>query len=313
MRDQWGIIEAEWSWSNGFNDPFLDEFWEVDQTLLSINQEPPANLEDLQNWFTKNELFAVLIGEADADGQGQLDWLVAVKNTKGLHPNDVYMLLRQSGQLSVVRLWGVYTDQGGEKITRRWETFRPDPKAPVINVYQVGTGLYAFHLSRENGTYQETTDLNSRKISSYDSSNQIEVQDWSIKDGKLTVQYNGSDGVYEWDKSTGRLVPTGYAPDLQEENIARAERAIYFEDDPAQAIEILSHILKGRVEENYIWAAGAGITNPPRLRPYALYLLGLAYERGGDPESAARAYWQLWHDYPANPYSLAAQSKLESK
>lgn len=42
-----------------------------------------------------------------------------------------------------------------------------------------------------------------------------------------------------------------------------------------------------------------------------MYLLGLAYERSGDQANAVRTYWQLWHDYPANPYSLAAQSKLE--
>ena len=41
------------------------------------------------------------------------------------------------------------------------------------------------------------------------------------------------------------------------------------------------------------------------------YLLGLAYEMSGDDANAVSAYWQLWHDFPYEPFSVLAQSKLQ--
>jgi hypothetical protein len=308
-EDMWGFDEAESNYY--YNGSIGENFQSIDAMSLDLNRMPLENLSAFQNWFQKNGLSTVWIGEGDADRLGQLDWLVDLSHPTYVNFRELYIFLRLNGQLTKVLITGFYSVTECENKPHRWESFRPDPNAPVINVYQSGTEFYVFHLTHENGTYQAVIDLDSSDLSPYDKLDRIEVKDWSIDDGMLTVQYDGIQGVYVWDKAAGKLVPTGYAPDLQEENISRAERALYFDDDPAMAVDILSHLLSARIVENFLWDNGAGITIPPRVRPYTEYLLGLAYERAGDPQNAARAYWQLWHDFPACPYSLAAQSKLE--
>jgi hypothetical protein len=122
----------------------------------------------------------------------------------------------------------------------------------------------------------------------------------------LEVQYKGRDAVYAWDPIQHKLIPTDFAPELQEANVRQAEQDLYFNQNPGRAVMILNGLLKAQIWENYVWSGGT----LPRLRPYLLYLLGLAYERSDNPSGAVGAYWTLLHDYPASPYSLAAQSKL---
>ncbi len=40
-------------------------------------------------------------------------------------------------------------------------------------------------------------------------------------------------------------------------------------------------------------------------------MLGLAYELSDREPDAIQTYWQLWQDYPDNPYAQLAESKLE--
>lgn len=42
------------------------------------------------------------------------------------------------------------------------------------------------------------------------------------------------------------------------------------------------------------------------------YLLGLTYELAKDENRAVEAYLKLWQDYPENPYTIMARSKLET-
>lgn len=49
----------------------------------------------------------------------------------------------------------------------------------------------------------------------------------------------------------------------------------------------------------------------PSYCPDFYYLLGLTYELSGDQGSAVRTYWQVWRDYPNNPFAQMVQFKLE--
>jgi hypothetical protein len=140
------------------------------------------------------------------------------------------------------------------------------------------------------------------------------VINWKIANcpgGKcLEINYDGSQGIYAWDAVQRQLVPTGYSPELKDENIARAEKFIYSEHTPAKAIPILEKLLHTQIWESF-HIYGDGNTNTPDIHPYTHYLLGLAYELSGDDKNAVRAYWQLWHDYPTQAYTLIARQKLE--
>jgi len=79
-------------------------------------------------------------------------------------------------------------------------------------------------------------------------------------------------------------------------------------DDASEAQEMLNSLLAGDVAERCYSCAN---DDPERVRPRLMYLLGLAYELSGDELNAVKTYWQLWHDYLDNPYTLMARRKLE--
>lgn len=312
LREKWGFAEPEWESEFGLG--FVDDFDLIRSPLIALKQISPSSLDELRIWLERNRLQYAWAEQGNLDGQGEMDWLVEiVKDDNMYDDHQLYAFLRQNGRVEPVVLDQIYLHENNTSENRRWQSFQPSPGVPPVNILQNGSDLYAFRLVQSGGTYQMVVDENSATISPHgDEKDRVQVRDWKIDGRRLVVQYEGREAVYTWDPAQGRLVPTGFAPDLQEENVYQAEQALYIDNNPAKALEILHGLLGARIFENYIWIEGAGITNPPRLRPYMEYLLGLAYERSGDDANAVRAYWQLLHDYPDNPFSLAARSKLES-
>jgi hypothetical protein len=127
---------------------------------------------------------------------------------------------------------------------------------------------------------------------------------YSPRDAKKTV--------YQWDPSEQSYLLAESYPSPQQQGIEAAEKALFEANDPVKAIQVVQPLLKGKIMDPVTsWAEGNYVSGPSRTRPYLMYLLGLAYERTGDEVNAVRAYWQLWHDFPDNPYSFAARRKLQ--
>jgi tetratricopeptide repeat protein len=94
----------------------------------------------------------------------------------------------------------------------------------------------------------------------------------------------------------------------QDEKIARVEQALFETGDIPEALGLLKDLVAGPI----VAPRYSSDNEPDRVKPRLLYLLGLAYELSGDERAAVQAYWQLWHDYPHNPYTLMARRKLEA-
>ena len=310
LRKQWGFAEREWGiwYGNGFEDDFLG----FDALSLALKQNPPASLEALPVWLGHNKLSLIWSVEGDLDGRGEKDWLVLTRGWPTCHcQSNSFVFLRGSWGVIAVPAKDIYAEPQNPPQEYHLQSFFPVPGVPPVNILQVGKDLYAFQIQKGSGSYRVDMQINSADISPFDTGDPIEVQDWKVEGGQLLVQYNQREAVYMWDAAQKKIVPTGFAPELQEENTAKAEQALYIDNDPGKVVEILRSLLEEHVYENFDWMWMEDYINPPRLRPYLLYLLGLAYERSGDETNAVQAYWQLWHDYPASPYSLAAQSKLD--
>jgi hypothetical protein len=98
----------------------------------------------------------------------------------------------------------------------------------------------------------------------------------------------------------------------QDESIHRIESTLFSDARPADVITPLQSLLAGTIREYETWSQDdMAYISTPRIRPYLQYLLGLAYELSGDEANAVHTYWQVWHDYPNNPYALMARHKLE--
>lgn len=145
-------------------------------------------------------------------------------------------------------------------------------------------------------------------------SKDILLNEWDVdryeidSKGTIVVHISASDGsvwqdTYTWDVESQTFV---FKAVSQSNLIQKIEQNLF--QDPASVIPLLQALLAGEIREAP--AESGAPPEPPRYRPYLLYLLGLAYELTGDKSSAVHSYWQLWHDYPENPYALIAQRKL---
>ena len=108
--------------------------------------------------------------------------------------------------------------------------------------------------------------------------------------------------MYEW--QNGEFVEISYhAPNSLgipfDEAFTLAETLIFEEHDYATAVSTLNVILNELDPDD--WRA--------RRLPEMLYFLGLAHELQGQEDEAVAAYWQLWHDYPTDPYALMSLLK----
>jgi hypothetical protein len=75
--------------------------------------------------------------------------------------------------------------------------------------------------------------------------------------------------------------------------------------DAQSAVALLETLLSGEIIEQ---GPDYGI---PLVKPCLLYMLGLAYELSDREPDVIQTYWQLWQDYPDNPFAQLAESKLE--
>lgn len=321
MFKAWGYFEPQWEY--GISSAFPGEFSLTKAVNIKLQQDLPKSMGDLKTWLNGINLKLVWSVQGDMDGQGKEDWLLTVKDERGEDGCPIfkfYAYLQNETGSDLVYLYMLDYSIGSEYCGNvidfepsRWNSFPSDTNTEPINVLETPYEIASFRFVKEDGKTEIKEVLSlSKKLYWVDDDPGLLIHDWSIDNGRLIVEYTDRQVTYIWSANEGKFVPTGNASELQEENIARAEQAIYISNQPTQAVGILNAMLKVRIWENPDSRYGRD-DDPPWVRPYVLYLLGLAYEQAGDSDNAVRAYWQLWHDYPTNPYSIAAQSKLERK
>jgi tetratricopeptide (TPR) repeat protein len=120
-----------------------------------------------------------------------------------------------------------------------------------------------------------------------------QYQVFHIKPSSRDDYYDPPWEGFRWDASRQE-----FRDDLLEYNL-------FIEHDADKAVEIAQTILP-------LLSDGMDIYADAYWLPRYYYLCGLSYELSGDAKKAIEIYWQIWHDYPDNPYALIAQYKLES-
>lgn len=292
---------------------FLDQF-SPDLFLEQAVQEARISSQaDMENWLKSTGLAYEVVQQGDVNGDGVEDWLVYITWNGDWWKEDkttLYTFLREGSNIVPVLIVPYYIVRGG---LQTWQAYRPVPGADLINLIQDGEYLLSFQVNKNEGAWQVVK--NSIYYHTGSSKDDMHYPvGWSVEDGpagkRLIINYDGSQGIYVWDSKQRTLVPTGYSPDLKEENIALAERYIYFDKTPARAVPILETLLSQNIWESFHFY-GEGNANTPDIHPYVYYLLGFAYEQSRDEANAVRVYWQLWHDYPNQAYTFVARAKLE--
>lgn len=301
---QWGFVERSWKIDSKFG--FENDFDAIDGLVIGIQQANPQNTDELTAWIRQRGIPYLAMNQDDLDGDSRPDSMFLVDEGDG--PMILTVLHRQDQALAL-RVLPLKVDTPAAPV--QWQMFQPNPGAPRIVVVKAGESLAAFHIAHTRAQPQAVIDLYLHPAG--------RCRDCSLvvtfrieQEGTqrvLNVQYLGSASVYRWDPDTQQLLTGGLAPELQQENIAQAERALFVDRDPRQAFDLLTGLLSFYTWENYPIQPEL-LSNPPRLRPYLLYLRSLAAEQLGLQDEAAAGYWLIWRDHPANPFALAAINKI---
>jgi hypothetical protein len=100
--------------------------------------------------------------------------------------------------------------------------------------------------------------------------------------------------------------PPRISPEFEQyTKIQEIEHNLFVLGNTQTAVTMLEELLSGEIIEN------GPDYNSPLLRPRLLYLLGMAYDMTNNNEQAVQTYWELWQDYPDNPYAQLAMFKIE--
>jgi hypothetical protein len=116
--------------------------------------------------------------------------------------------------------------------------------------------------------------------------------------------------LYRWGNSFNTLTLSSYPEFEQEQQILAAENTLFNNAKPLEAIVILNKLLSNEYE--LIDTDADAYKNLPTVRPYLLYLLGLAYEMSEDQKGAVDTYWALWNKYPRHPLSYVVQQRMHN-
>ncbi len=123
----------------------------------------------------------------------------------------------------------------------------------------------------------------------------------------IEVPYDQTQQCYVWVKANKQQVaitPTLTPMVRQYQAVEVIEQNLFESHKDAEAFNQLNKLFaEGVLEMRY-----RGMDN---VKPYLLYLLGLTSELVHEQQSAIKAYWQIWNDYPDSLFAIAAKQKLE--
>jgi len=313
----WGLMDAGWG-------EYYYAFWPMqgrgqeavicslaEAFQSSLARAPIHNQAELIDWFTRNQVPWNGLQTADLNGDGLTDWLVMVNTAQPSYRN-LWALIQGPSGIKAINIDTLSTPSNS--ITA-YRAFQPAKEAGTFHAYQINQNVLIFHLIQSGeklavdidftaGYGWPTPHVNINGLL-------IDVQG-QVPEQQLVVQgENGINGILSWDADMHRLKRT-LTSLTQANQITQAETALFKNQNPFQAREIIQLLFRKGIQEEMpdVWSHEKFT---PRNRPYLQYLLGLTYELTGNQANAVQAYYQLWHDYPYNPYAVIAGEKLERK
>lgn len=256
----------------------------------------------------------LLSQQRDLNGDGHLDWLFALSyptfpTVYSVPDVEVWAVLQKNGGIEVVKLTTLWARQEKfEQVSAEIHTLPPFV-TPLIVIQSNDIFCILQLISGEEGWESK---LHLRDGITIDYSLQMAEDVLQLdKFIDASTSYSGIDRItYQWDAELEEFVEISrHAPNSLgipfDDVLETAESLIFESGDFAAAIPILTTIVD-EFDPSSEYVRHISL-------PKTLYWLGLAYELQGDEAEAVDAYWQLWYDYPTDPYALMAAAKLEEK
>jgi hypothetical protein len=322
IREDWGFSNWLWGWRVGpifsrsiVHQDALDSCSLATAFLFAIQRQSFTNTEALTHWLTQQHIPYTGLEEGDVDGDGRRDWLLLVGTGKE-QSLQCWVLLNKGN--FTLPLWVSETGQTLGNIPATWNTFT-NPPGNRLTIYQWPSGMIIFRVvSQPEWTGIEVIHQSSYKEFLGFTLQPIETK--SLKtDGpsEIKVLTAGKNFwkpdwyILGWDSASNTVRVTNSPQLIQDQQVQQAESLIFDKANPIAATKVISQLLS--LENNLLDFDMTEYNRLPTVRPYLLYLQGLAYEMSGEEPKAIEAYWTLWHDFPIHPLSYVVQQKLEKR
>ncbi|MFZ6026614.1 MAG: hypothetical protein ACOYYS_02765 [Chloroflexota bacterium] len=295
MQNAWGFYESRWK-RNGNAVCSLETAFRQ-----SLSIQKPQTDQELSTWLDGAGVLHTPVQVADINGDGAEDWLIVARLADGA-AWQAWSILRDGFALTPIPTTSFYFPEG-ENLPKHvtLHTLRPDPALPPVVILTYSDRLSVFQL-----LYSDSYRINHLQ-SIYDIDH-VAVdairQNWTLFKAPLSSGYDNEpmEIVYHWDSYLQDYAASEAELSTQDQAILRVERLLFEEAQFSAAADALGFLLSGEIVE--------GNPEHPEIRPYLIYLLGLAYELQESETRAVQAYWQLWRDFPENPYTQLARAKL---
>jgi hypothetical protein len=268
-----------------------------DAIITSARTLNAARTRDLTNWFDQVGLHWYDVQSADLDGNGTNDWIASLEyHDQWFDGLEIWAFMRRPGNLEAVFINTFELTSSPLK----WQSFHPEEGNILVDVVAKKADFTAFYITSD-GKLQLVIDpgfpVTDFRIENTPHASNIIITTNSSAEGVKTTSYR-------WDPSILNFVDQDEFRDHEQE----AERLLFLDLDFPAAIQSIEKYLAKAPPEPHILA---GEVQPDWYLPHLRYLLGIAYEMNNQPDQAEAVYYQLWKDYPANIFGLAAAAKLE--
>lgn len=324
MEKEWGFSDPQWMFGGGYAVLFNGTGSREDTPnicnlssafALMIRRQVFTSSSDLTDWLQIQRIPYTGLIEKDVNQDGLGDWIVTL-GTGRSQSLDLWVLLNKGGFVQPLFVEGLGIPMTNLPVA--FNTFQPHPSAPMLNVYLSPDDFLFFRVIGEGENVgihvlpvKYNWDQSYLGFTIQPASTDFEqegAQELLIEKSGEGLSWQNDWEVYRWDNSFNTLTLSSYPEFEQEKQILAVENILFNKSKPLEAIVILNKLLSNEYE--LIDADADAYKNLPTVRPYLLYLLGLAYEMSEDQKGAVDTYWALWNKYPLHPLSYVVQQRM---
>ena len=308
----------------GKDHPYLDEDWQVEREHWGFGDDQekynfPCNFETSlapllvnQSFSTQSELLSWLSGQhiqwnglkqADFNGDGKEDWLIVTRTS--IHgENELWAFIQGEQQLHSFYLGSPKGALPNLKIG--YAQYNPADGSNPVQLYHAGSEVVAFQMINKDDMVFPFVQINSNFSDESDP-----LQSMELSGNDFMIYSKNSTTLYQWNTNAARF--TSIQNVSTDKPYTSYEEKLFINHDSEAIIEAAKHwqepIDLPETDPMYDWE----VYMKENSNTYHRYLLGLAYELQGDEKNALLTYWQLWYDFPNDPYALLARLKLNEQ
>jgi hypothetical protein len=326
MEEEWGFSDPQWMFGGGYAVLFNGTGAREDTPnicnlssafALMVRRQVFTGGSELADWLKMQRIPYTGLIEKDVNQDGLRDWIVAL-GTGRSQSLDLWVLLNKGNFIQPL-----FVEDLGIPMTNlpvAFDTFQPHSSAPMLNVYLSPDDFLVFqvigngeNVGIHNLPVKYNWDQSYLGFTIQPASTDFEqegAQELFIEKSGEGLSWQDDWEVYRWDSSFNTLTLSSYPEFEQEQQILGVENILFNHAKPLDAITTLNQLLSN--EYDLLDTQMDAYNSLPIVRPYLLYLLGLAYEMSENQEGAVDTYWALWNEYPLHPLSYVVQQRMHN-